>query len=139
MKATDIFKRIACMLYESILLFAILFVAGIIHRALFGDPRTDMQRLYLFVYSWLIVGLYFVFCWVKSGQTLAMKTWNLQLLGYDVNFLSMECAIKRYVIASFSLMFFAIGFIWAIFDREGLSLHDRFSGGRLIELPKNTQ
>ena len=43
MKATDIFKRIACMLYESILLFAILFVAGIIHRALFGDPRTDMQ------------------------------------------------------------------------------------------------
>ena len=136
MRIPNIFKYIACILYESILLFAILFVAGVIHRAIFGDPQTDIQRFYLFMYSWVIAGLYFVFCWVKSGQTLAMKTWNLELIGYDGNFLSIERAIKRYVIATFSLMFFGIGFIWALFDRDGLSLHDRFTGGRVIEVLK---
>jgi uncharacterized RDD family membrane protein YckC len=60
------------------------------------------------------------------------------LIGYDGNFLSIERAIKRYVIATFSLMFFGIGFIWALFDRDGLSLHDRFTGGRVIEVLKKS-
>jgi uncharacterized RDD family membrane protein YckC len=35
-------------------------------------------------------------------------------------------------------MFFGIGFIWALFDRDGLSLHDRFTGGRVIEVLKKS-
>jgi hypothetical protein len=34
------------------------------------------------------------------------------------------------------LMFFGLGFFWAILDREGLYLHDRLTGGRLVALPK---
>ena len=136
MNTISLFKRIACMLYESILVFAILFVAGIIYRAVLGDPHTDFEQHLFFIYSWVIAGFYFVFCWVKSGQTLAMQTWRIQLLGFDGKPLSLEQAVKRYVIASFSLMFFGLGFLWAIFDREGLYLHDRFIGGRLVALPK---
>ena len=124
------------MLYESILVFAILFVAGIIYRAVLGDPHTDFEQHLFFIYSWVIAGFYFVFCWVKSGQTLAMQTWRIQLLGFNGKPLSLEQAVKRYVIASFSLMFFGLGFLWAIFDREGLYLHDRFIGGHLVALSK---
>jgi uncharacterized RDD family membrane protein YckC len=88
------------------------------------------------MYSWLITGIYFVYCWVRSGQTLAMQTWRIQLLGLDGKPLSLEQAVRRYMIASFSLMFFGLGFIWAIFDREGLYLHDRFTGSRLVALSK---
>ena len=124
------------MLYESILVFAILFVAGVVYRALIGDPHSDFEQHLFFMYSWLIIGVYFVYCWVKSGQTLAMQTWRIQLLRLDGNPLSLGQAVRRYVIASFSLMFFGLGFLWAIFDREGLYLHDRFTGSRLFELPK---
>ena len=124
------------MLYESILVFAILFVAGVVYRALMGDPHSDFEQHLFFMYSWLIIGVYFVYCWVKSGQTLAMQTWRIQLLRLDGNPLSLGQAVRRYVIASFSLMFFGLGFLWAIFDREGLYLHDRFTGSRLVELPK---
>jgi len=124
------------MLYESILVFAILFVAGVVYRALMGDPHSDFEQHLFFMYSWLIIGVYFVYCWVKSGQTLAMQTWRIQLLRLDGNPLSLGQAVRRYVIASFSLMFFGLGFLWAIFDREGLYLHDRFTGSRLFELPK---
>jgi len=136
MNSISLFKRIACMLYESILVFAILFVAGVVYRALMGDPHSDFEQHLFFMYSWLIIGVYFVYCWVKSGQTLAMQTWRIQLLGLVGNPLSLGQAVRRYVIASFSLMFFGLGFLWAIFDREGLYLHDRFTGSRLFELPK---
>ena len=136
MNTISFFKRIACMLYENILVFAILFVAGIIYRAVLDDPHTDFEQHLFFIYSWVIAGFYFVYCWVKSGQTLAMQTWRIQLLGFDGKPLSLEQAVKRYVIASFSLMFFGLGFLWAIFDREGLYLHDRFIGGRLVAFPK---
>ena len=136
MNSISLFKRIACMLYESILVFAILFVAGVVYRALMGDPHSDFEQHLFFMYSWLIIGVYFVYCWVKSGQTLAMQTWRIKLLGLDGNPLSLGQAVRRYVIASFSLMFFGLGFLWAIFDREGLYLHDRFTGSRLVELPK---
>jgi uncharacterized RDD family membrane protein YckC len=136
MNSISLFKRIACMLYESILVFAILFVAGVVYRALMGDPHSDFEQHLFFMYSWLIIGVYFVYCWVKSGQTLAMQTWRIQLLRLDGNPLSLGQSVRRYVIASFSLMFFGLGFLWAIFDREGLYLHDRFTGSRLFELPK---
>jgi uncharacterized RDD family membrane protein YckC len=136
MNSISLFKRIACMLYETILVFAILFVAGVVYRALMGDPHSDFEQHLFFMYSWLIIGVYFVYCWVKSGQTLAMQTWRIQLLRLDGNPLSLGQAVRRYVIASFSLMFFGLGFLWAIFDREGLYLHDRFTGSRLFELPK---
>jgi uncharacterized RDD family membrane protein YckC len=136
MNSISLFKRIACMLYESILVFAILFVAGVVYRALMGDPHSDFEQHLFFMYSWLIIGVYFVYCWVKSGQTLAMQTWRIQLLRLDGNPLSLGQAVRRYVIASFSLMFFGLGFLWAIFDREGLYLHDRFTGSHLFELPK---
>ena len=136
MNSISLFKRIACLLYESMLVFAILFVAGIIYRALLGDPHTDFEQHLFFMYSWIIAGFYFVFCWAKSGQTLAMQTWRIKLIGLDGKPLSLGQAVRRYVIASFSLMFFGFGFLWAIFDREGLYLHDRFSGGRLVALAK---
>lgn len=133
MNKISVFKRVACVLYESMLVFAILFVAGIVYRAIFGDPITDLQRHIFFIYSWLIAGAYFVFCWVKSGQTLAMQTWRIQLISQDGSTLSVLQAMQRYLLAS---LFFGISFLWAVFDRDGLYLHDRFTGGRLRALPK---
>lgn len=133
MKSPSWFKRIACILYESILVIAILAFATFIFLKLFGDATQVPKRYFLQLYLWLIAGAYFVFCWVKSGQTLAMQTWRIQLIGRDGNPLGLEQAIRRYMMGS---LFFGLSFLWAIFDREGLYLHDRFTGGRLVVLPK---
>ena len=117
-------RCLAAFIYESILLFAILFVAGIFYRALFGDPHNDLQRHFFFIYCWLLVGAYFVYCW------------RIQLEGRQENRLDWRQAMKRYLFASFSLMFFGLGFAWRVFDREKLFLHDRLSGCRLVLTPK---
>ena len=72
----------ACMLYESILLIAILALATFIFLKIFGVATQSPLRYFLQFYLWLIAGAYFIFCWVKSGQTLAMQTWRIQLLGH---------------------------------------------------------
>jgi uncharacterized RDD family membrane protein YckC len=136
MKSPTLFKRMACMLYETLLLIAILALATFIFLSIFGDATQPPYRYFLQFYLWLIAGAYFIFCWVKTGQTLAMQTWRIQLLGTGGQLMTIKQATVRYLIASFSLILFGLGFFWAIFDREGLYLHDRFTNGRLVMLAK---
>lgn len=42
----------------------------------------------------------------------------------------------RYVLASLGMLFFGAGFLWALFDRQGLFLHDRLTGSRLVLVEK---
>ena len=60
--------------YEGVLLFAILFVASYLFLSLARDAQAGLPRLAFQVYVLAVCGAYFVFCWVRSGQTLPMKT-----------------------------------------------------------------
>jgi uncharacterized RDD family membrane protein YckC len=66
-----------------------------------------------------------------------MKTWRIKLESMNGELLSVNRAILRYVLATAGLMFFGAGFLWALFDREGLYLHDRLIGSRLRLIAKD--
>lgn len=117
------------MLYESMLLLAILGVATLLFIWLFGDATHSPKRYFFQAYLWMVMGAYFVWCWVKSGQTLAMQTWRIRVVNPVGQSISINQACKRYILAS---LFFGATFLWALFDREGLFLHDRLTGTRLI-------
>lgn len=121
------------MLYEGLLLLAVLSVATLLFIWLFGDATNAPKRYYLQAFLWLVMGAYFVWCWLKSGQTLAMQTWRIRVVNYAGQPIDLNQACKRYVLAT---LFFGPTFLWALFDREGLFLHDRLSGTRLTLLPK---
>ena len=72
-------RRLACMLYESMLAFGIVFAATLVF-SIAGDMRsgTDPRRPYLLALLVLVLGLYFTWCWSK-GQTLAMRTWKIRV------------------------------------------------------------
>jgi uncharacterized RDD family membrane protein YckC len=71
-----------------------------------------------------------VFCWVRTGQTLAQKTWNLRLTNLDGSLLRPRRAILRYLLALPSIGS-GIGLLWALIDPERQFLHDRLVGSRL--------
>lgn len=79
LQAPSLRRRMACWLYESLLLFGVVFVGGIVlgtAGVLFGallSPRTLQAVLFV------VLGMYFAFFWSK-GQTLAMKTWRIQVV-----------------------------------------------------------
>ena len=120
------------MLYESLLLAAILFVGTALFIMLFGNALENPKRILLQLFLWSLAGIYFVWCWKQSGQTLAMQTWHLRLVDHAGETLSLKLAALRYVLATAGLVFFGAGYIWAMFDREHLFLHDRLLGSKLL-------
>jgi uncharacterized RDD family membrane protein YckC len=126
----------ACLLYDGLVVLALSFALALGFILLFGDASHGLKRYALQLFLWLGVGLYFVWCWRKSGQTLAMQTWQLKLSRGHTNLLNWPQALIRYALASLSLGVFGLGFVWAVFDREGLFLHDRLLNNRITFVPR---
>lgn len=122
------------MLYEIVLLCAVIFFAGYVHRVLFGNPDSPASRLLFQGYLFLVLGAYFVWLWSRAGQTLALKTWRMRVV--DANGIPPVPvrAAWRYLLAWGSLALFGIGFLWSLFDRDRQYLHDRLLGTRLEDL-----
>jgi uncharacterized RDD family membrane protein YckC len=146
------------MLYEAMLLFGIVFIAA----WLFSTLAQQRNALYLhhILSAWLtlVVGTYFVWCWSRGGQTLAMKTWRIRLVSTTGAPISRWRAAARYALA---WLWFLPGLLlawvfevkawmlvliplcnmicWALtvyLDPERQFLHDRLAGTRLIIVSK---
>ncbi len=130
--APSLIKLGACLLYELLTVIAIVFVSAGLFLLIAGDATYGIKRLLLQIFLWLMLGAYFTRCWLKSGQTLAMQAWKLQLLGNDSHLLSLEAALLRYLLVTLSLVFGGLGFLWAIVDRQHLFLHDRLLKNRIV-------
>jgi uncharacterized RDD family membrane protein YckC len=131
LNSPSLLRRLASLLYDAVLLLALLLAATFVFLLLFGDATAYPQRFFLQLYSWLVAAAYFVWCWLHGGQTLAMRTWRIRLTSRSGGPISRAQAIQRYLWASAGLLFFGAGFLWALFDRQGLFLHDRLAGTQL--------
>lgn len=128
--------RIAVMVYELLLVTAVLFVAALPFLYLVGSAQTGWLR---HVFQFYLVGVlfaYFSAFWLRSGQTLAMKTWRIRLVNPDGAPVTLKQAALRFVLALLGLLLAGAGFWWALFDRDRQFFHDRIVGTRLIREPR---
>jgi uncharacterized RDD family membrane protein YckC len=116
------------MLYEAFVVFAVAFFAAWLFQFASGgrDATAGALRHALQAFIVLVVGAYFLWCWLRGGQTLAMRAWRIRLV--DV---TPARALLRFVCA---LVFVPTGIslVWALFDGERRFLHDRIAGTRLV-------
>ena len=134
--APSFFKLGACLIYEALVVIALSLVCTTVFVLLLGDATIGVKRYLLQLFLWLTAGVYFVWCWQKTGQTLAMQTWQLKLLNQDGEPLTLMAAIARYVFASLSLIAFGLGYMWVIVDKDRLFLHDRVLKNKVIFDPR---
>lgn len=96
--APSLRRRMACWLYESLLLFGLVFIGGILLGflgLLFGHPVSpQILQGALFV----VVGIYFSWFWSKR-QTLAMKTWGIAVVDNNGRTLTPIRALARYALS----------------------------------------
>jgi len=132
-------RRLASMLYESLLLLGVLSVAFMLpHLALGMGYEIVLPGPILFLHLAGVMGFYFVWYWRHGGQTLAMQTWRLRIVSVDGNPPELKQLLLRYALSWPSLLFYGIGLIWAIFDRDRQFLHERLSSTRIIFVPPTT-
>jgi len=124
-------RRAAAMFYDSLLLAAVLFLATLLLLPVVPggvvEPGNIPYMLYLAAVAWL----YFAWHWTHGGQTLGMKAWRLRLRRREGGAPSIGDASLRFVFAILSWLPAGAGFLWVLFDRDGLALHDRLSGTAL--------
>lgn len=125
------------MTYEGMLLFAIAFCASLLFQAATEGQLDGWLRPFHQSYLFLVFGLYFLWHWMRGGQTLPMKTWKLRLVSLDGKDIRAKQASIRYLAAWISLLCLGAGFLWAIFDRDRQFLHDRLAGTRVIQTERN--
>jgi uncharacterized RDD family membrane protein YckC len=127
--------RLAAMIYESLLVTAVVFVASFIVIPVVGDMHAPWQRHVFQIYILIVLFAYFSAFWLRSGQTLAMKTWRIRLVNQNGAPLTLKQAVLRFTLAWLGLLLAGAGFWWAVFDRDRQFFHDRIVGTRLIRVP----
>jgi len=120
------------MVYEALLLCGVLFFAGLLFLGISASHRSDWLRPVFQAYLFLVIGVYFAGSWRRRGQTLAMKTWKLRLVGANGARITLKQAVMRYICAWPCLALGGIGLVYAPFDRERQFLHDRLAGTRIV-------
>jgi len=120
------------MLYESLVVFAIAFFAGLAFYGVANGYLPADTRLAFQLYLFLVLGAYFMACWTRGGRTLPMQTWKMRVVRHDNLPIGVGRAALRYVLAWPSLLLFGVGVFWAFFDRDRQFLHDRLAGTRIV-------
>lgn len=98
LQAPGLLRRMACWLYEGMLMFGVVFLAGYLFSALTQTRHALDNRHAQQGFLFLVFGIYFTWFWAK-GQTLAMKTWSVRVVDREGQPLSQNRALLRYVLS----------------------------------------
>ncbi len=123
-------KRTMACVYELLILIAIWMLVTWLFVSIFGDATHHPKRFMLQAVLWLVTGLYFVVCWVKTGQTLAMQAWKMKVVNQQGQLLTWPQALQRYVVATLFMLAFGIDFLYMFINKKRLFLHDHFLNTR---------
>jgi uncharacterized RDD family membrane protein YckC len=91
-------KRFAAMMYEGVLLFAVVFLADYLFDTLTQSRHGLMFREGRQVVLFIAIGAYFLVCWYRGGQTLPMRAWHIRLVGATSSKPSFMQLLMRYLL-----------------------------------------
>jgi len=140
-------RRLAAMLYDGFLVVSIWFLLGFLMQLVFGgtgnemvdgEVQTDPLRSgILFTLMMLSSWGFYAWFWTRSGQTLGMIAWRIRTESSHGGLISGPQTVFRWLLAWPSFFFLGVGYLWIYIDPDGNALHDRYSGSRVVLLPKS--
>jgi uncharacterized RDD family membrane protein YckC len=134
---TGLIRRAAAMLYDGLLILALLFLATLPFIAVRGgEPVEPTGNLGYRIVLGLVIYGFFVGFWTRSGRTLGMQSWRLQLETSAGGHPAFTTATLRFFAAIVSWLPCGLGFLWQLWDKDKLTWHDRISKTRIVYHPK---
>ncbi len=144
--AAGLFRRLAALLYDAVLVLAIWMMLGFLAQFVAGtetnvvvDGRVETHPLFGLLLFALMCGsaaAFYIGFWTRGGQTLGMVAWRIQALARDGAVMTPHQALLRWLCAWPAFFLFGLGYLWLYFDPEGAAAHDRLSRSRVIMLPR---
>jgi uncharacterized RDD family membrane protein YckC len=129
--SASLFRQLAAMLYDSLLIFAVLFVATVFVLLLNEGEAIESSSVYN-LYLLLIIFLFYSWFWSKSGQTLGMRVWKIRIITESGNNPSWSVSCLRLCFAILSFACLGLGYWWRLFRPH--TWHDKLSATRIIDV-----
>ncbi|WP_369601605.1 RDD family protein [Hahella sp. SMD15-11] len=149
LRPAPLWKRFAAMFYDFLLVVALSMITTFIYLGAMAARVGGFDRLQPLMESgatlgdptlktalFLVIFFFFAYFWKRLGQTLGMQVWRIKVVSQDGRPLTWTQCLLRFFAALFSLLCFGMGFFWSLWDRDGLTWHDRYAGTRVIEVKK---
>lgn len=161
-----VLRQFAAMLYDGLLLAAVLLIAAALGTAFTGGEAVRAGNPLFSTYLLLVTFFFFGWFWVHGGQTLGMRAWRLRLQRAHGHGLTWWHALVRFMtgLPAWIVLFLAVGSMaprqgdeagllallyglptpllfgigigWLILDHLPRSWRDRFSETEVVALPK---
>ncbi len=137
MKNATLLRRLGAIVYDTLLLLALLFLVTVPFIARRGGQPVEAGDSPLYqVCLACVIFAFFTGFWSYSGRTLGMQSWGLRVETPVGDIPSFKVASIRFAAAILSWLPLGLGFFWQLWDKETLTWHDRLSGTRLVHYPK---
>lgn len=130
-----LFRRLLAILYDSLLLLALFFLASWVAFFLNdGQPveAGSSAASLLFASMLLISVVYFGWFWMHGGQTLGMKTWRIRL--HRRQGMTWMSVVAYCAAALLSWALFGLGFALALVHPQKKTLHDLLCATQMLDL-----
>jgi len=147
--SAGLLRRLAALLYDAFLVFSIWMILGFLLQFIVGPDTSQLVDgrvqtnpvldIVVFIGEVGSAATFYIWFWMRTGQTLGMIAWRIKAISADGGMINFGQGVLRWVLAWPSFFCFGVGFLWLYIDRNGDALHDKFSGTRVILLPKGAR
>ncbi len=127
----SLIKQFAAMLYDSLLLFAVMFFATAI-AMLFNQGEAIESNPVFSLYLLLVGFSYYAWFWNISGQTLGMRAWKIRIVNESGSNPGWGSSYLRLLFALLSILCCGLGYFWRIF--KPYTWHDRLSHTSIVDI-----
>lgn len=125
-------RRLAIMLYDALVVLALLIVATALAMLAGFESATALQDWGYTLYLLLVWFLYLAWCWRKGGMTVGMRAWRVRIRDTEGNLPGWWHCMVRFITSFLSAAVAGAGFIWSLFDSRKRCWHDMLSRTLLV-------
>ena len=154
LQAAPLWRRLAAIVYDSILMIAIWFVTTMVYMLIKGvymlikgliigldatqkiaESEATTSDLFLTLSLLAVTFLFFAYFWQKLGQTLGMQVWRIRVQTSEGTGIGWQQCFIRFFGAIISAAALGTGYLWMLVDKRRMTWHDKLSDSCVVFVP----
>ena len=145
-------RRLAALLYDMFLVFAMWMILGFVLLFVFGlfadntselvDGQVQTHPVLLVLNFAMMVtsaAYFYLWFWRRTGQTLGMIAWRIRALRTDNQPIPLKQGLIRFIAAWPAFWLGGLGYLWLYVDKNHDAVHEKLSATKTVLLPKDAR
>ena len=136
MQPAGFLKRVLALVYDSLLIGAIVLVLSLLLVFINGGyPESGSVVSFIQFFILVFVGpIFYSYFWITNkGQTTGMLAWKIKLVSMDETELNLKQTILRCLISTISFVCLGLGYFWIFYNKNNLSWSDILTKTKVIK------